>query len=300
MQSLMTQHVKESAKYPSNSIKKKELDRACALLIAKDMRPTSIVEGEGMKKFVELLDPRYQMPCRRTLRKNLIPTLKEEEKAKVMEEICTTNWVAITTDLWSSLTCTSFMAITAHYISGEEGTELHTKVLDCSCFHLRHTAENIKDRLLSVISDFNAAEKIVCVVSDNGANVKKAILDSGLTGLACYAHTLNLCVTGTLKQMVEFEALRKKISDLVTFLHRSNNGKEDFDGVQFRLKVPVIKSLVADVKTRWNSVFFSFSKLRSQEKTSLSHSKNGSLLSTTNSFSNQLLKRQWKCLARNM
>jgi hypothetical protein len=170
-------------------------------------------------------------------------------------EICTTNWVALTTDLWSSLTCTSFMAVTAHYILGEEGCKLQTKVLDCSRFHGRHTGESIKERLLSVISDFNATEKIVCIVSENGANVKKAISDSGITGLACYAHTLNLCVTGTLKQMVEFEVLRKKISDMVTFLHRSNIGKEEFEGVQFCLGVPVIKSLIADVKTWWNSVF---------------------------------------------
>jgi hypothetical protein len=44
------------------------------------MRPLKIVEGQGFKKFVAQLDPRYQLPCARSLRTKIIPNLKEEEK----------------------------------------------------------------------------------------------------------------------------------------------------------------------------------------------------------------------------
>jgi hypothetical protein len=97
-QSLITDHTTKSlAKYSVNSIKKKELDRACALLIAQDMRPIRIVEGTGFRKLVTLLDPRYQLPCARSLRTKIIPTLREEEKKKMMDDLHHANWAAVTT-----------------------------------------------------------------------------------------------------------------------------------------------------------------------------------------------------------
>jgi hypothetical protein len=234
------------------SIKKKERDRLVAEFIAEDIRPISVVEGNGFKRLVEKLDPRYQLPCRRTLSKNIIPSLAEEEKGRIADDLKFADTIALTTDTWTSLTSTSFMSVTAHFLNDEE--ILSSKMLDCSSFHERHTSENLKERLLDVIADFDVSEKVVCIVSDNATNITKAVIDSGIPWLPCFAHTLNLVVTDVLKKFLEFEPLCTRISDFTTRLHRSNNAKDDFVKCLTRLGMK-IRMPIKDVKTRWNSVF---------------------------------------------
>jgi hypothetical protein len=250
-QSLMTDHTLDGPKkYLVSSIKKKSLDNMCAMFISTDMRPLSIVEGNGFRKFVELLDPKYVLPTRATLSRTIIPRMAAEEKRRLSDALHCASFVALTTDMWSSVTCTSFLAVTVHFL--EDG--LTTALLSCSTFHERHTAVNITKRLLDVIADFDLSEKIVGAVTDNADNIRNAIAAAQIVGIPCFAHTLNLAIRNSLDATAEFEPLRKKIVDLATFLHRSCNGKEDFASCQVRLKMRV-KVLMGDNKTRWNSTF---------------------------------------------
>lgn len=87
-QSLITDHTTRATelattKYPTTSIRKKELDKEVALFIAQDLRPTSIVNGAGFKSFCLKMDPRYQLPSRQSLREKIIPKLEADEKAKL-------------------------------------------------------------------------------------------------------------------------------------------------------------------------------------------------------------------------
>lgn len=41
-------------------------------MICKDFQPFSVVEDDGFKNFIKLLDPRYNLPSRTTLRDNLL------------------------------------------------------------------------------------------------------------------------------------------------------------------------------------------------------------------------------------
>jgi hypothetical protein len=215
------------------------------------MRPIAIVDGLGFKTFVESLDPRYKLPTRQRMTNSIIPRLTEAEKKRISELLHNTKWVSITTDMWSSLTMTSFMAITVHFLDGDN---LSTALMDCSSFHQRHTSQNITTRLHDVIADYDISEKMVCAVSDNAANVTKAIADAQIIGVPCFAHTLNNSIMDSLKASTDFEPLRKKIVDLASFLHRSNVGKEDLVACQLRLQAP-IRAFLGDCKTRWNSVF---------------------------------------------
>ncbi len=178
--------------------------------------------------------------------------MKAEEEDTIRKEITKAEWISLTMDMWSSRTMTSFLAITIHFVT--DTCELRTRLLDCSSFHDRHTAANIKDRLLSILDKFNLKEKVVAAVSDNGANIKKALHDAEITNIGCYAHTLNLAVNESLAAVYGFDALKKKISSLVTLLHQSNNAKEDFDTCLARLQMEK-KILIKDVATRWNSLY---------------------------------------------
>ena len=72
------------------------------MIVAKDMRPISFVSGEAFKEFTEMAAPNYTLPSRQTLSRVIIPEMTKEEKDKVKEDAKNADWVAITTDEWTS------------------------------------------------------------------------------------------------------------------------------------------------------------------------------------------------------
>ena len=208
------------------------------------------------------MDPRYTLPTRRTVATE-IKKLDTNQKEELKNQLESAEWVTITTDLWSSRAVVSYMAVTCHFLSATD--ELTTKALSVQSFHARETNENIKERLLGVLGEYNITEKVLCACSDRGGNVKKAIIEAGIKLIACFAHVLNTCVKDTFKEMgskeIEekykfgYDTLMKKISDLVTLMKRSNLSKAEFDACQKRLhganEKGKIYALKKDVDTRW-------------------------------------------------
>ena len=134
--------IQSKAHYGNTSEKKKKLDGKVAEFLALDMHPASIVEGDGFRSLVKELDSRYVLPTRKTLTTRELPRLMEQVKKSLLEDMTSLTWVAITTDLWSSRTATSYITIKAHFLT-KEG-ELATKVLGCDRFSGRHTAASIQ------------------------------------------------------------------------------------------------------------------------------------------------------------
>ena len=69
-------------------------------MVVVDCQLFSIVEDEGFVKLVKELQPRYQIPSRRTT--TLIPQMFEKCKETVQRIIQLQDFVALTTDIWSS------------------------------------------------------------------------------------------------------------------------------------------------------------------------------------------------------
>ena len=74
------------------------------------------------------------------------------------------------------------------------------------------------------MDDWNIEKlKIICAVTDNGANMKAAI-DIFLgprSHIRCFAHTLNLCVQDIMKSVPEFNLIVDKVKKIVTFFKQS-------------------------------------------------------------------------------
>ncbi|KAM9704433.1 zinc finger BED domain-containing protein 4-like isoform 1-T1 [Menidia menidia] len=67
----------------SQSSRKQVLDEAVANLIVKDSQPFSVVEDEGFRELIHLLDPTYVLPTRKALKKMVEDKFyKTKEKAK--------------------------------------------------------------------------------------------------------------------------------------------------------------------------------------------------------------------------
>lgn len=98
---------------------------------------------------------------------------------------------AITVDLWTSITNTSFIGITAHFI--DDNWELKKFVPTFQSFSEKHTASNISQKINKAIADWRI--EVSVMVYDNAANmVAAANFMPTLERIPCAAHTLNLCV----------------------------------------------------------------------------------------------------------
>ena len=104
-------------------------------MVAKDILPLSVVRGAGFQLFCSLLNPAFKVPTvpvvRNHLRKIYLELLPEI-KARLANE-----YVALTTDLWTSIAHKPFIGITAHYITVEWKYE--NVLLACRLFDDRHT-----------------------------------------------------------------------------------------------------------------------------------------------------------------
>ena len=90
-------------KYNNDSPRAKELTKAVGYFIAKDLMPTSVVQGGGFRKLLEKLEPRYQLPSRKTLSERVIPSMYNSIKdSKVLPGIREAKYISLTSDCWTS------------------------------------------------------------------------------------------------------------------------------------------------------------------------------------------------------
>lgn len=81
-------------------------------MMVKDMQPYNIVNDEGFREFVYALDPRYQLPSRSTLIRNLeeqYDTTKTSLKKKM--EVCIVHLFAVIDSLSEVLDFSLFFYI---------------------------------------------------------------------------------------------------------------------------------------------------------------------------------------------
>ncbi|XP_018570925.1 zinc finger BED domain-containing protein 1-like [Anoplophora glabripennis] len=177
-----------------------------------------------LKKFVNALNPNYELPSRKTVSNTMLPATYEEE---------------------------NFMAVTAHFI--DDNFKSHSALLDCVSYGENHTSINLASQLKLIIQEWNLEGKILMVISDNAANIKKAIKEElQLKHFGCYAHTINLIALDSLKHATK---ILDKVKSIVAFCKRITSGMAKLiDQQKQQGRDP--KRLVQDVVTRWNSTYY--------------------------------------------
>lgn len=109
-------YFKREFNYDSSSQRKKALDNALFKMIAMDLQPFSIVNDEGFKQFVKLLDPRYELPSSFTLSNKMLEDTYLKLYNKLKLELQSIKYVSITFDAWTSLATECYVTVTCHYI----------------------------------------------------------------------------------------------------------------------------------------------------------------------------------------
>ncbi|XP_025412101.1 zinc finger BED domain-containing protein 1-like [Sipha flava] len=135
--SLVMASILSSECRPLSVTKKKQLDEQLAKMIVKRYYPFALVEDPEFKKFLNMLNPSYTLPSRKTVSNNIIPRLYESSKNDVQHLIDQTIAVCLTTDCWTS----------------KENTK----------FDVRHTGDNISEKLITTMRNWNITHKVTVI-----------------------------------------------------------------------------------------------------------------------------------------
>lgn len=236
---------------------KKVLDDKLLKLITTDLQPFSIVEDIGFRNYSYALNQSYILPSRKTLSNTLLPAKYEDIKLKTKDVLKHAKSVTLTTDCWTSINNDGFIAVTVHFI--DDKFEVKSVLLEVGPCDVNHTSENLADELRRITTEWGVENKILLGMSDNAANIKKAISENlRWRHLGCVAHTINLIVKDAL---VPVEPLVAKVSAIVSHFKRSTVAKTKLDFYQTQNdKQP--KKLIQSVATRWNSVFYMLKRIK--------------------------------------
>uniref|UniRef100_UPI003AAD5237 E3 SUMO-protein ligase ZBED1-like n=1 Tax=Centroberyx gerrardi TaxID=166262 RepID=UPI003AAD5237 len=132
---------------------------------------------------------------------------------------------------------------------------LVSKCLQTSFLPEDHTTANLADALQEALQEWGLEkDKVSCLTTDSGSNIKAAVRNLGWSWLSCFGHNLNLAVSNTV------DKTEKVRTDRALAVCRTINGmfshswrrRRELQKAQVELGLPE-HSLVADCATRWGS-----------------------------------------------
>ncbi|XP_053506474.1 E3 SUMO-protein ligase ZBED1-like [Ictalurus furcatus] len=171
----------------------KDITKAVTNFLAKDMMPFSMVENVGFRKMMSVIDPRYEIPGRKYFSSTAIPTLYSEVRERVQEQLKSGSYFATTADLWSSRTSEPYLSLTVHFI--DQDWKLVSLCLQTVYFPEDHTGEAIAAGLTDALASWGLSEeRQVCITTDSGTNIIKAVELNRWRRLQCFGHRLNSAI----------------------------------------------------------------------------------------------------------
>ncbi len=184
--------------YDSKSLRARELNRAVAYFIAKDMQALHTVEKPGFRYLVSTLDPKYNLPSRKYFTKQEIPRLYSEDRDEVvMPKVRELKHFAATSDLWTSAAKHPYLSYTIHFIN--DAWSLQSFCLDTVPLFEDHTGQNISEAFQDILANWGLApDNLVATTTDNGSNFVAGLRLLDWTRLSCFGHNLDLAINKSL------------------------------------------------------------------------------------------------------
>ncbi|KAG8489971.1 hypothetical protein CXB51_015455 [Gossypium anomalum] len=236
--------------------------KGLAQMIVIDELPFKFVESEGFKKFMFVACPRFHIPSRTTMTRDVYQ-LYLDERVKIKQLLRSScSRVCLTTDTWTSLQRVNYLCITAHFIDND--WKLNKKILNF-CPISSHKGESIGmviekcllnwgiDKLFTVTVDNASSNDVAIGYLRKKFNPRGGLVQNGkYLHMRCMAHIVNLIVVEGLKEMNKSV---ERVKGAVRYVRQSPARLQKFKECVVVEKIECKKMLCLDVCTRWNSTY---------------------------------------------
>jgi hypothetical protein len=224
-------------------------------MCATDIRPFSVVQGQGFKAVAQKLisiGAQYGcvnvdeiLPCSTTVSRHL-QSVVTASKSELCEKLRSAMNVGITTDGWThTMTSQQYITTTVHFI--DSNWNMHSHILATRLAYEKHTADYIKRFVGGILEEFGIKKEGNLFVTDNASNMKAAFREEIWVG--CTGHNLNLVLSHGLQASKENDSLPSEVTTVI------NTCKEL---VTLSKRTAINQKLDTTLKqcvcTRWNSV----------------------------------------------
>uniref|UniRef100_A0A9J8DDS8 BED-type domain-containing protein n=1 Tax=Cyprinus carpio carpio TaxID=630221 RepID=A0A9J8DDS8_CYPCA len=239
-------------KYQRGSNQWRALTDSVTRYLVEEMVPFRTVEKPAFKAMLHTFDKQYVLPDRKYFSQTAIPEKYLSAKDGIIQDLKCVDYFSVTTDMWSSVNMMPYMSLTIHYLSAN--WELKSKCLETVFTPESHTGDNLAEALRSSFQEWSLDErKLVCITTDNGANIVAAVRKLGWTWLSCFGHNLHLAVTNSMKSEKDRTARAMGVCrNLVTAFSQSWQKKKKLQREQVEHNLPQ-HCLVLDCPTRWGT-----------------------------------------------
>ncbi|XP_026428704.1 zinc finger BED domain-containing protein RICESLEEPER 2-like [Papaver somniferum] len=219
-------------------------DLFSALLIARNV-PFALVEWKEFRDICTYLNEDAKLISRNTGKSDVVKKHKAQKEIIRNRLKLAPGRICLTSDMWTSVTTTGYISLTAHYL--DQDWVLQKKLLNLCPLPPPHTGEHLSTKLFAMIEDWGIEDKSRLVA-------KKIFLNDGKFFHVRYcAHILALIVKEGLKKI---DPAVIKIRASVKSLKKSQVRKQKFLDIVNTLGMSGIKrGIRQDVKTRWNSTY---------------------------------------------
>lgn len=222
-----------------------------AEFICIDQIPIYTVDKCGFKQLVRKLNSKYELPSRNFFMNNEIPKMYTETRETIKAELEGSRFYACTTDLWSSRTMQSYMAVSAQFI--KKDWQMQSWCLGCAELNSDHTAESLSEAFTEMLREQWGMDlhHMAGITTDNASNNKKAFTD--YNWIPCFGHNIDLAIHKGLNVDPVANTL-SRLRRTISAFSRSTKLTRQLKSKQADLGLPLHK-LIHDEPTRWGSTF---------------------------------------------
>ena len=169
--------------------------------------PLNTSDNEHFKEFVSSLDPDIKIPGRHAVT-NLLDKKYQDMMSRLKARLEDARRCHLTMDGWSNRRCrSSFLGATVHFFNQKKRKRENFR-LCLRKFDARHTATNIMIMTQSILAEFDIRHKTHVINTDNGPNMRRAMIDLSQVELQTEQVDMNMNTEeGTFANEVEDEFL---------------------------------------------------------------------------------------------
>ena len=121
--------------------------------------PFEIVENFHLKRIFQILNPKYKLPCSKTVANSLLDNRYNDIVNKIKKQLEKVDCICATTDNWTSVQDYGYIGVTIHYI--DENFILQSNTISTEHINGSHSASVLLNTLFDILQRWQIAEKVI-------------------------------------------------------------------------------------------------------------------------------------------